>query len=84
MTIKELLCIESYGNVKITSDYIQNLLKTLTNEMMSSEELKPSQFYRKWLMGADSVIKQIDVSLLTEYPVEYRCGNKKRNSLSLL
>lgn len=45
---------------------------------MSSEELKPSQFYRKWLMGADSVIKQIDVSLLTEYPVEYRCGNKKK------
>ena len=78
MTIKELLCIETYGNVKTTSEYIQNLLITITNEMMSPKKLKPSQFYKKWLMGADSVIKQIDMSLLTEYPVEYRCGYKKK------
>ena len=78
MTIKELLCIETYGNVKTTSEHIQNLLKTITSEMISSKELKPSLFYRKWLMGADSVMKQIDVSLLTEYPVEYKCGYKKR------
>lgn len=78
MKIKELICRESYGNVKEISKYNQSLLKTMISQMSQPQNLIPAQFYREWIRGNNSVIEKMSLSLLKDYPVEVRCGYKPK------
>lgn len=78
MTIKELICKEKFGKVKESSDYNQHLLQTMIDQMMNPSELIPSQFYRDWIKGSTSLINKLDISLIKDYPIEYKCGYEKQ------
>ena len=78
MTIKDLICKEKFGKVKESSEYNQHLLQTMTDQMMKYSILKPSQFYRDWIKGSTSHINKLDISLIKDYPIEYKCGYEKQ------
>jgi hypothetical protein len=78
MKIKELICKESYGNVKNISDYNQGLLVLMTNQMKDPQNLIPALFYKEWIKGKDSIVEKLSISLLKDYPVEVRCGYKPK------
>ncbi len=79
MKVKEIICIEKYGNVKEISDYNKQMLQNMITQMVNPSSLIPSQFYKDWAKGEDSFINKLSESLINDYPVEIKCGYKTKN-----
>ncbi len=78
MILKEILNTELYGNLIDISDRNRKSLIEMIDDMRIDKQISPSQFYHNHVKDK---FKQLEESLLKEYPIEIVHGNRTKNFL---
>lgn len=78
MMLKEKLGKELRGNLIMTSTINNSLLKQFL-KTIEEDSLNPMQFYLDWFHGDESILNRISHSLVTDYSLELRNGNRTKD-----